>query len=103
MEMDERPFDATKDLETEYRGSTHLGKRVTCLPCGLVVFELPDHPTLAEREAEGVRFAAHLEFAHDMIVQRGPCADAECDIIHIEAFPRRASIDGATTDSGRTE
>jgi hypothetical protein len=100
--MDKSPFDAAKDLKTEYRGSTTLGKRVTCLPCGLVIFELPDQPTLAEREAEGLRFAAHLEFTHDMVVHRGACADADCDIIHIDAFPRRAPIGGTTADSGPT-
>jgi len=100
--MEGRPFNAAQDLRTEYRGATHLGKRVTCLPCGLLVFNLPEHPTLAEREAEGLRFAAHLEFAHDMVVHRGDCADAECDIIHIEAFPRRAPIGGAAADAGPT-
>ena len=101
--MDGRPFDAAKDLRTEYRGTTRLGKRVTCVPCGLVVFELPDHPSVAEREAEGVRLAAHLEFAHDMVVRRGPCADAQCDIIHIEAFPRKGTgLGGAVADSGPT-
>ena len=86
--MDKKQFDASKDLKTEYRGTTKLGKTVTCIPCGEVVFELPDEPTESQRQAEGVRLAAHLEITHDMVVRRGRCSDTSCDVIHIEAFPK---------------
>jgi hypothetical protein len=96
--MDKRPFDASRDLRTEYRGTTTAGKTVTCLPCGEVVFDLPDNPTLSQRQAEGLRLAAHLEFAHDMVVRRGKCADASCDLLHVEAFPKAAPGPGTAAD-----
>ena len=85
---DDRPFDASKDLKTEYRGESKLGKKVTCLPCGEVVFELPEEPTVRQREEEGLRLAAHLEFSHDMVVRRGRCSDPSCEIFHVEAFAK---------------
>src|SRR5689334_9546892 len=65
--MNTRPFDASRDLKTDYRGSTKAGKTVTCVACGLIVFDLPEQPTVSQREAEGLRLAAHLEFTHDMV------------------------------------
>jgi hypothetical protein len=96
--MDKRTFDASKDLRTEYRGATQVGKTVTCIPCGEVVFDLPDHPTVSQRQAEGVRLAAHLELAHDMVVRRGKCSDAGCDLIHVEAFHKVAPEPGTAAD-----
>lgn len=86
--MPDRPFEPSSDLKTEYRGESRLGKTVTCLPCGEVVFELPDDPTPQQRRTEGVRLAAHLELAHDMVVRHGRCADQACDLIHVEAYPK---------------
>ncbi|HVE41518.1 MAG TPA: hypothetical protein VNM14_16625 [Planctomycetota bacterium] len=96
--MGQQSFDASRDLRTEYRGTTNAGKTVTCVPCGEVVFDLPDEPTVAQRRAEGVRLAAHLEFAHDMVVRLGKCADAGCDLIHIEAFPKVAPGPGTAAN-----
>lgn len=95
-----QPFDASKDLRTEYRGTTKLGKTVTCVPCGEVVFELPDNPTLGQRQAEGMRLAAHLEFAHDMVVRHGKCSDPACDILHVEAFHKADPGPGTAAHPG---
>jgi len=96
--MGKQPFDASRDLRTEYRGTTKAGKTVTCVPCGEIVFDLPDNPTVSQRHAEGVRLAAHLEFTHDMVVRRGKCADAACDLIHVEAFHKVAPGPGTAAD-----
>ena len=96
--MDKKPFDASKDLKTEYRGTSKLGKTVTCVRCGEIVFELPDSPTVSERQAQGLRLAAHLEFTHDMVVRHGRCADANCDIIHVEAFHKVAPGPGTAAN-----
>ena len=95
---DQPPFDASRDLRTEYRGSTRVGKTVTCIPCGELVFDLPDDPSVGERRAEGLRLAAHLEFTHDMVVRLGKCSDAGCHLIHIEAFPKAAPGPGTAAN-----
>jgi hypothetical protein len=80
-------FDPAKDLRTELdeRG---LGRRVTCLVCDQIVFQLPPNPTDEERLREGKGLAAHLEFAHDMVVFYGRCPDRACKKFHLSTFDK---------------
>ena len=81
--MGRRPFDASRDLRTEYRGTNATGKTVTCVPCGQIAFELPHDPTARGRALEDLGLAAHLELAHDVIGCRLKCSDPGCDLSHV--------------------
>lgn len=80
-------FDPMKDLKVELdeRG---LSRKVTCIPCAQVIFDLPPNPTDAERLVQGKAHAAHLEFAHEMEVWYGRCQDPSCGRFHLSAFQK---------------
>lgn len=80
-------FDATRDLKTEV-DAQGLGRRVTCLACCEVVFELPEKPSDAQRLAEGKRFVLHLELVHEMVALYGRCQDPTCGRFHLSAWPK---------------
>lgn len=79
-------FNAERDLQVEVdRG---LARKVTCLPCKQVVFDLEGlrHPSEGHRLREGKALAAHLELAHGLVAFYGRCKDPDCGRFHLSAF-----------------
>lgn len=80
-------FNPSKDLSVEL-DAEGLGKKVTCIPCNAVLFELNESPTNAKRLLEMKAIAAHLELTHDLFVYYGRCQDPQCRRFHLSAFEK---------------
>lgn len=80
-------FDPVRDLQVEL-DDRKLARKVTCLPCGEVVFNLEPipRPTENDRLREGKGLAAHLELSHGLVAFYGRCEDSACGRFHLSAF-----------------
>jgi len=61
---------------------TNFAKRITCKLCGELVFEVSDRPTEAEVNVQIAGFHAHLEFRHNLAMERVACSDPKCQGDH---------------------
>jgi hypothetical protein len=62
----------------EFIPGTKFAKKMACNLCGEVVYQVSDHPTLAECEIESVGLAAHVEFRHGLKFVMIRCSDPSC-------------------------
>jgi hypothetical protein len=85
--MTPQDFDPKRDLKTEL-DEEGLGRRVTCMACCQVIFNLGPNPSEPERLKEGKNLALHLELFHNMRAFYGRCRDASCRRFHLSAFEK---------------
>ena len=65
-------------LLIEYFEGSNLVRKITCRPCGVVIFNITRETPKEETKREMTGLKAHLELIHDVSVDFVECSDPKC-------------------------